>query len=312
MISVSQALGAQRKEALSLLFGHISGSERDEHIAELLSADERGNFSLAGLFVAFFQDRIAGTILSLRQEDGCLYIWPPAVCGVSNQNDVTDALLRHVVDRSRTTGDWIVQCLIEPQAAGQRADLERNGFLHLTDLHYLQRRLSEPMPPCSVLPLVKTRLDPGRNETRFAAVIERTYQGTLDCPELDGLRSGTEAMAGHRSTGVFLPEQWTIFSDADADVGVQLFCEHPDQDAWELVYMGIVPAARGRGWGRLIVLDGLHEANAAGREAVLLAVDQRNQPALKLYGELGFRQTDVRSVHVCFPRKSNLTAIKKT
>ena len=146
---------------------------------------------------------------------------------------------------------------------------------------------------------------PSENIERFGDLIQRTYAGSLDCPDLDGIRSGADAIASHSATGVFMPEQWTIARRAGQDVGVQIFADHPEQDAWELVYMGILPEARGRGYGKTMLLQGLHRARDGGRGSVLLAVDGRNRFARRVYDDLDFRLLETRSIHALFPTRNN-------
>jgi len=57
----------------------------------------------------------------------------------------------------------------------------------------------------------------------------------------------------------------------------------------ELVYLGLVPEARGRGLGRRLLEHGLALLKGRSERAVVLAVDERNTPAMKLYREAGFR-----------------------
>ena len=61
-----------------------------------------------------------------------------------------------------------------------------------------------------------------------------------------------------------------------------------DWAAWDVSYVGVVPAARRRGVGAELVVKALWEAKAAGILQVSLAVDARNEPARRLYRRLGF------------------------
>ena len=72
--------------------------------------------------------------------------------------------------------------------------------------------------------------------------------------------------------------------------------EHPDQDAIELVYFGILPEFRGQGLGREVLTDGVHAASLTGRSVLYLAVDCGNIYANALYSELGFVELARRRV----------------
>ena len=95
-----------------------------------------------------------------------------------------------------------------------------------------------------------------------------------------------------------LPDQWLVFRDGGRDVGVLVFADHPEQNAWELVYMGVVAEARGRGFGREMVGIGLQSALRSGRDNLVLAVDGRNVFARRIYESFGFCGFDVKSVYV--------------
>jgi ribosomal protein S18 acetylase RimI-like enzyme len=69
----------------------------------------------------------------------------------------------------------------------------------------------------------------------------------------------------------------------------------------ELAYLGLVPAARGRGLGRPLVRFALGRAEAAAAEWVTLSADVRNDPALKLYRAHGFREYDRQHVYLWPP-----------
>jgi [ribosomal protein S18]-alanine N-acetyltransferase len=65
-------------------------------------------------------------------------------------------------------------------------------------------------------------------------------------------------------------------------------------DEAEILSVAIAPNRRGRGLSRLL-LD-FHLRNLAGRgvRAVLLEVDEQNEPARRLYGRAGFREVGRR------------------
>jgi ribosomal protein S18 acetylase RimI-like enzyme len=174
------------------------------------------------------------------------------------------------------------------------------GFHHLADLVYLSceaERFAAQTAEKNELEFV-TYDESCR--ARLAHVIERTYEGTLDCVALNGRRHIDEVIHGYQSTGEFHSENWLIVRDGDDDVGVLLLADHPAASHWELVYMGVVPEARGHGWGNQIVRYAQHCARRAGIERIVLAVDAVNTPALRMYGSAGFEAWDRRAVFVRF------------
>jgi mycothiol synthase len=133
----------------------------------------------------------------------------------------------------------------------------------------------------------------------FAATLEQTYEGTLDCPELNGRRTIDEILTGHRGQGRFDPRFWWLAYAGERPAGVILLDEMADAVTWELAYLGIVRHFRRHGFGRAMAL---HALNALRDHAtrMTLVVDVRNQPARRLYESLGFREIDTSNVMLFF------------
>ena len=146
--------------------------------------------------------------------------------------------------------------------------------------------------------------EPGVHDDRFARLLEQTYVGTRDCPEVGGRRSGADALVSHRMSGDFDPVALDALPNRPAKTrAFFLLNAHPEHSAWEVVYVGVSHNCRGLGLGRRMMTDALTAARGAGQSALLLAVDSRNDYASKVYDELGFVETDRKGVHVYFPEK---------
>jgi RimJ/RimL family protein N-acetyltransferase len=102
-------------------------------------------------------------------------------------------------------------------------------------------------------------------------------------------------LTGYQATGRFDPGHWRIVRSDGRDVGCLLLADHPAADQWELVYMGLVPAARGHGLGAEMIRFSQYLTGQAGRGRLVLAVDADNAPALALYASAGFLRWDRRS-----------------
>ena len=83
--------------------------------------------------------------------------------------------------------------------------------------------------------------------------LESSYQDTLDCPELCGLRETPDVLDSHRSTGVFDPALWWMVHVNGQARGCALFNRCPEQRTIELVYLGLSPELRGRGLGKWLL-----------------------------------------------------------
>ncbi len=71
----------------------------------------------------------------------------------------------------------------------------------------------------------------------------------------------------------------------------------------ELVYLGLTPAGRGKGFGNFLVSQAVHQTAAVGCTTLTLAVDSVNQPAIKLYFRHGFRRMGNRQAFMRVLRK---------
>jgi ribosomal protein S18 acetylase RimI-like enzyme len=175
--------------------------------------------------------------------------------------------------------------------------LLRGGFRPITRLCQLERQL-HGLPGATALDLRFEAFRPSR-AADFAATLEQTYAGTLDCPELNGRRSSDEILAGHRGQGRFDPRFWWLAYAGDWPAGVVLLAEMPDGVTWELAYLGVVPHFRRHGFGRAMTLHALHALRHSATRMTLV-VDVRNLPARRLYEALGFREFDTSTVLLFF------------
>src|SRR5262249_58305913 len=97
---------------------------------------------------------------------------------------------------------------------------------------------------------------------------------------------------------------WWLIRVGDEPAGVIVLTDLPDGPAWDLSYLGIVPTHRRRGLGRCATCHVLHAAPAAGLVQVQVAVDNRNDPARRLYQTLGVVPSLARGVYLHFLRRN--------
>ena len=190
----------------------------------------------------------------------------------------------------------MAQILLETAAAEEEETLCQGGFDYLTDLLYLV--CPEDDFPGSALPspLEFEAYDP-QNHVRLAGIVNATYQQTLDCPKLNHVRQLDDVLEGYRATGEFSSDRWLIVRHENRDIGCLLLADHPKFENMELVYMGVIPAERGRHWGADIARHAQWIARQTGRPRLVLAVDASNRPAIEMYASVGFRAWDRRRVY---------------
>ncbi|MBW3540033.1 MAG: GNAT family N-acetyltransferase [Planctomycetes bacterium] len=299
IIRVTSCEQGSRAEALAILFGNRPPAQRSADVAEVLQAAEQGEIDLEGLLVARLDGRAVGAVLYLVQTGRTAMVWPPCVLrGEVDAELLADTLMVELRRRLGRSGTRVGQCLIGPEERDDAAVMERNSFPRLATLLYLQRTLSDPLPPLESRRLEAIEFDEASNRRRFEELLDRTYEGTLDCPELNGIRRGADSLANHRLSGSFAATRWRLYRLEGRDAGVLLLTDHPEVSSWEVVYVGVAPEMRGRAIAREMLLEGLHRARQAGRETMLLAVDSRNRYAVSVYEALGFVELGQRDVHL--------------
>lgn len=133
---------------------------------------------------------------------------------------------------------------------------------------------------------------------RWIPLIDRTYEKTLDCPAVDGLRPTREVLLGYRDVGVARDDWWFIARHNGGDVGCLLLADHQPATHSELVYMGLVPEVRGQGWGVYLAQQAREFAAASGAQHLVLSVDAANLPALRHYQAAGFQFWEQRTILV--------------
>jgi ribosomal protein S18 acetylase RimI-like enzyme len=188
----------------------------------------------------------------------------------------------------------LAQALPEPSESWAVQAYLDAGFSKVGDLIYMRRAMSEPFaePPASWPAGVQVRQVSSLDADRalLVSALDRSYERTLDCPELCGLRETGDVLESHRATGVFDPKLWWIaFLDGQPH-GCILMARAPEQHSVELVYLGLSPELRGRGVGTGLLRQSLAQVALVDAEFVACAVDDRNAPALRLYERHGFRE----------------------
>jgi ribosomal protein S18 acetylase RimI-like enzyme len=284
------------RAAFRLLFQHLSSDECAARVCAALELLQQGKLDRQGIFVLHEEEGLAGVQLCLPLAGAMGLVWPPQARAGSQQRHHEDRLLQAGCAWLRRQGIKLAQALLSPDEVPQGEPLLRQGFLQVTHLWYLRHDLTLPLPYLDAPARLQFRSYAEIDPFLFQQVLQRTYEHTLDCPEINGLRTMDEVVRGHQAQGRHDPRCWWLASCASRPVGVLITTDLPDANSWDLSYLGVVPEARRRGFGREMVLQALCEARAAGTGRIGLCVDGRNRPAWDLYRALGFEPYDRREV----------------
>jgi mycothiol synthase len=253
------------------------------------------NLDLTRQVLALSGDAIVGMCLWVASPGKTALLFTPRLDKSSHDaQHATSQAVAAALHEARDAGVTLVQAMLEP-ADTQAADLfSAVGLQPLARLIYMERH--PPTHPPVVEWPAGVRLEPYSAQTHhlFKAAIINSYQQTLDCPALSGLRDVDDVIAGHQGVGIFDPQLWSVVVERERAIGCLLLSEIPTRGALELVYLGLAPEARGRGLGRML----MHRLLAIGArrqfDNLTLAVDTDNAPALALYRRCGYRRVAER------------------
>ncbi len=262
-----------------------------EALREAESAPLPSRLHVWGMFRG---ERLAGSIVVQVQPGRSALLWPPrTIDGETPQ--IAAELLASAIQGIARTDLRMIQALL-PTDAGSDADLLRQGgFRHFSDLLYLAC-LDNEFPSAAPSSGLEFHPIEGDRDMRFAALVEATYEATLDCPAVNGLRSIEDVLLGYRATGIYDPHGWLFVRRRGENIGCLIVADYPQFETRELIYMGLLPAARRQGHGLSIVRHASWQAATARRQRLVLAVDAANEPAIRMYAAAGFKAWDRKSV----------------
>jgi ribosomal protein S18 acetylase RimI-like enzyme len=289
--SIVQVGAARRSEAIERLVSAGPATDR-RAVQHFLDYAETNAVNLDGLWSRIGADgRFDSTVLAVPSQGRTAMVFASHPTAAAQTASIAQ-LIDHAC---RKTAAWdvdLAQALLDPNEGLERRMFEAAGFLELAQLSYLERPISRvsPLPPRWPAG-VRARIEPYREalDGDLATILNLSYEQTLDCPGLYGLRRTEDIIAGHKATGRFEPSLWTLLWVDEQPAGVVLINPFPGHKTTELVYIGLAPFARGRGLGRPLLRHGLCLLQGRREHSITLAVDQRNTPALALYASEGFR-----------------------
>lgn len=294
--TVETARPEELTPALRMIFQHARVEDQDALVANALELVRQQALDPAGVLVIRGKEGLLGTVVCTMVAGAGSLIWPPQALVHTQQRALEDLLVRRATDWLRQRGAKLTQALLASHEEYLSAPLLRNGFQQITSLWYLRHFLHPRTSPMHAPERLAYQTYAECDAELFHHTLLLTYEDTRDCPEVNGVRTIDEIIAGHQSQGVHDPQRWWLARDAGSPAGVLLLAQMPDWEGWELCYLGVVPQARGRGFGRELTLKALRAAQEARTQQLTVSVDVRNQPAWNLYRSLGFEPHEQRAV----------------
>lgn len=262
-------------------------------IAEFINSASARRIDVRGIWVAEAARRVVWAVLPIVNPGKTLLLLTSSDLDISNVPAAR--LVSEICKHFAGQGLQLAQVLLESKHQQSRRFFGAIGFREIAELIYLQ---GNPPRGSGASPVLAEHMrwveySPGTHRL-FADAILQTYRQSLDCPALSGLRDIHDVIAGHQATGEFDPNIWQLLLEADKPLGVVLMSRIPQSEAMELVYIGLSPAARGRGLGIMMMKQVFFLLVRENRRRLSLAVDSKNDPALKLYYRFGMQQIATR------------------
>lgn len=262
-------------------------------VAEFVQSTGQRRIDLSAMWVAESHGKLVWAVLPVLNPGKTLLF----LTGANIADSAFPAaaqLVTELSDYFRRRDVHLAQVLFEPEHTQARQLFSDLGFTQVAELIYLQgyvpRMAKSPPLPENMRFLSYSQ----QNHRLFSDGILRSYRDSLDCPALSGLRDIEDIIAGHRATGDHVPEMWQLLVEDDEPRGVLLLSRIPHSDAVELVYLGLSVEARGNGLGTVLMQQAMHLIVADHRRSLTLAVDSKNEPALRLYFRHGMQRIAAR------------------
>lgn len=282
-------------EVLSLVFGKHEPQDALNRVRAALAEHRAGRLVLDGLLAAYRTGELVGATFAQTLPGRSATFWPPQLVP-EEPEETAERLIAQAIAYMKQAGAAVVHTLLEGKPNGcDVVRLESAGFTPLAELYYLlaEARDFPASPPEGPLTFEPYSAD---KHERLCVLVEETYESTLDCPGLDGIRAASDVLEGYSASPGTCPSRWFLVRHEDRDVGCLLLADYEEHGNCELTYMGLTPSSRGRGWGLQVTRHAQWIARTLGRERIVLAVDSANQPARDMYAAAGFRGWDRRHV----------------
>jgi mycothiol synthase len=272
-------------DGLALVLG-ADGPGTDAQVQEFIEFATLRGIDLSNLWLAGGGGRLAWALLPVVSPGKTMLLLTPP--SLPDGLDV-GPLIQLVCDWFAARGGHLGQALLNPEHSGVRDIFVQHQFKEIATLQYLQGTTRRTAQPPQLPDGFRWETYSQATHPLFARAISQSYRGSLDCPALNGLRDIEDIIAGHQASGLFDPQYWFVLLEADEPCAVLLLTRVPRNDLAELVYLGLVPAARRRGIGDLMMRQAIWAIRQMGLQRLTLAVDSQNAPALKLYYRHGLQ-----------------------
>jgi ribosomal protein S18 acetylase RimI-like enzyme len=284
------ATSGELEPAVRHILASATGRVDENQVHDFIRLASAHSADLGGPWLAVCGPRIVSAAIPVVSPGRTMLLFPPqAVCGDEHAH-ATRHLVNAICERAAAENLTLAQTLLDTHDHSVYQLLISCKFHRLAELLYLQASLPRATKPPQLPAGLRWMTYARQSHQRFAGTVLATYENSLDCPSLNGLRHIDDILAGHKGAGgTFDPNLWFLLCDDENPLAVLLLNRVGTSDLLELVYVGIIPRHRRKGLGDHLVRHALHAAATIGCTRLSLAVDADNLPALKLYWRHGLQ-----------------------
>ncbi|QDT16939.1 GNAT family N-acetyltransferase [Alienimonas californiensis] len=293
------ATRAEQVAALTLLLADTSApDDLPADVEQVVALHAQGELSLDGLLIAADGPSVVlGTTLVTPGAGGAADLFPPRFArslSAPAASSAATALLSAAGEFAVAAGCDRLQAFADPVRTDDAAQFAAARFDRIAELRLLRRDCSRPLGSYAA-PWDSLRTLAPESERLFRETTRESYAGSRDAPDARGADADAD-FAAHQAAAGFRPDLCRLALRDGEALGLVLISASGEGAAaeWDVCYLGVSPAQRGRGVGRALLRDRLAAARDAGAAAVTCVVDAANEPAHRLYVAAGFVETGSR------------------
>ena len=284
----------------------LAGPERSGLARRMEIRSRRSGFDALCHQHAISIDNQALCLLGDRVVAACLWIPNPgksAICYLPPTRYLPGietyivACLKAAAEQAAAAGMKMIQGIFDIDETILPRIYQAAGYQPLAVLQFMQHSTRWTLPEVQLPDAYRLETYQPGNRELFKQAIGASYENTLDCPAMSGLRSLDDVIFGHQHAGAFDPALWLVAIHQMRGVGVLLLTRNPSLESLDVTYLGIGREHRGRHLGLFFMTQVRKMMQCTGARVSMLAVDERNTPAMHLYSKAGYRPAQRREVY---------------
>ena len=295
MITITNPTEAELEHVLQVAFQHLPPTEFELRVGTMLQQYQSGQVDLNGIFQAKYENTLVGAMYAQCRPDGAVMLLVPAMA----KGFPLEPMFESLVQYCRVQNVFAAVALADRNQPFDEQSLCSVGqFRFLSELVHLATEISPnestDKPYClQFVPLSDYSAD---TADRLAQLVKKTYQETLDFPDLMQIAPVEHVLQGYKNGALFRPELWFFIQKNDTDIGVLLLTD-ASPEAFELTYVGLLESARRQGFSREIIRFARETTSRERRLLLLTSVDEKNLPAYQSYLAQGFKAWDRKKIY---------------